>query len=130
MTNLATSRLLVALLAFIVLSACADFEGQEIGGNEHRAVMPSLRARVNFSREDSARTRFGLDIGLEGTRGEFDYNAGTNTVSIEGTPVSGTVDAEFTINRKDFGMIYKGKADNLINDLVVIKLSLKLKKKG
>jgi len=36
-----------------------------------------------------------------------------------------TVNAEFSINRKDFGLVYPGKADDLIRDLVVIKLSLK-----
>lgn len=36
-----------------------------------------------------------------------------------------TVDAEFAINRKDFGIVYAGKADDLIRDDVVIKLNLK-----
>ena len=35
------------------------------------------------------------------------------------------VDAEFAINRKDFGIVYAGKADDLIRDDVVIKLNLK-----
>ena len=35
------------------------------------------------------------------------------------------VDAEFAINRKDFGIVYAGKADDLIRDEVVIKLDLK-----
>ena len=39
--------------------------------------------------------------------------------------------AEFTINRKDFGIVYPGMANDLIRDDVVIKLSLKAaKKKG
>ncbi len=33
--------------------------------------------------------------------------------------------AEFVINRKDFGIIYPGKPDDLIKDEVVIKLTLK-----
>ncbi len=33
-------------------------------------------------------------------------------------------DAEFAINRKDFGMAYPGAADDLIRDDVVIKLSI------
>lgn len=36
-----------------------------------------------------------------------------------------TVEAEFAINRKDFGIVYAGKADDLIRDDVVIKLNLK-----
>lgn len=44
------------------------------------------------------------------------------TIAVEGDKAS--VKSEFSINRKDFGMAYDGKADNLINDLVVIKLDL------
>jgi polyisoprenoid-binding protein YceI len=38
------------------------------------------------------------------------------------------LDAEFKINRKDFGIVYAGRADNLIKDDVVIKLAIKAKK--
>lgn len=37
------------------------------------------------------------------------------------------VDAEFAINRKDFGMEYKGKADDLIRDDVAIELTIRSK---
>jgi polyisoprenoid-binding protein YceI len=36
-----------------------------------------------------------------------------------------TVNSEFAINRKDFGIVYAGKADDLIRDEVVLKLSVK-----
>jgi polyisoprenoid-binding protein YceI len=36
-----------------------------------------------------------------------------------------TVKAEFAINRKDFGIVYAGKSDDLIRDNVVIRLDLK-----
>ncbi len=36
-----------------------------------------------------------------------------------------TVNSEFAINRKDFGIVYAGKADDLIRDEVVIKLNLR-----
>jgi polyisoprenoid-binding protein YceI len=36
-----------------------------------------------------------------------------------------TVQAEFAINRKDFGINYPGKPNDLIRDNVVIKLDLK-----
>ena len=39
------------------------------------------------------------------------------------------VDAEFSINRKDFGIVYAGKADDLIRDDVVIKLDLESERK-
>lgn len=37
------------------------------------------------------------------------------------------ISAEFDINRKDFGIVYAGKADDLIRDEVVIKLDLEAK---
>lgn len=40
-----------------------------------------------------------------------------------------TVTAEFSINRKDFGIVYAGKADDLIRDDVVIRLNLKTDRK-
>jgi hypothetical protein len=33
--------------------------------------------------------------------------------------------SEFDINRKDFGIVYPGKPDDLIRDEVVIRLDLK-----
>lgn len=47
------------------------------------------------------------------------------TVSQDGDTV--TIKAEFDINRKDFGIIYAGKADDLIRDEVVIRLDLQAK---
>lgn len=38
------------------------------------------------------------------------------------------VDAEFAINRKDFGIVYAGKPDDLIKDDVLIKLEIRAKK--
>jgi polyisoprenoid-binding protein YceI len=38
--------------------------------------------------------------------------------------------AEFSIDRKDFGIVYPGMPDDLIRDLVVIKLSLSLPRQG
>lgn len=41
-----------------------------------------------------------------------------------------TVKAEFAINRKDFNILYTGRADDLIRDNVVIQLDLKAAPKG
>lgn len=49
------------------------------------------------------------------------------TIAVDGD--AATVKAEFFIKRQDYDIVYKGKADNLIKDEVVIKLDLKLKKK-
>jgi polyisoprenoid-binding protein YceI len=41
-----------------------------------------------------------------------------------------TVIADFAINRKEFGVVYPGKPDDLIADDVALKLELHAKKKG
>ena len=48
----------------------------------------------------------------------------TFPATIQVTSANVTVNAEFAINRKDFGLVYPGKADDLIRDGVVIKLSV------
>lgn len=40
------------------------------------------------------------------------------------------VDAEFAINRKDFGVVYPGMPDDLIKDDVLLKLKIHAKKAG
>ncbi len=45
------------------------------------------------------------------------------TIKVEADVVS--MASEFAINRKDFGIVYAGKADDLIRDEVVLKLSVK-----
>ena len=47
-------------------------------------------------------------------------------LKMEGKRVS--INAEFTINRKDFGIIYPGRPDDLIRDEVLLKLDVKYKK--
>jgi polyisoprenoid-binding protein YceI len=44
------------------------------------------------------------------------------SVSVEGDKAK--IHAKFDINRKDFGIVYAGKADDLIRDEVVIELKL------
>lgn len=62
--------------------------------------------------------------------GNFDLHGVKKSITfpatIHVTPESVTVDAEFSINRKDFGIVYAGKADDLIRDGVVIKLTIKV----
>lgn len=65
--------------------------------------------------------------------GNFDLHGVKKSIAfpatIKVTPDSVAVDAEFAINRKDFAIVYAGKADDLIRDGVVIKLSLKVSRK-
>lgn len=63
--------------------------------------------------------------------GNFTLHGQTKNISFPVT-VSQTgdlvkIDAKFDINRKDFGIVYAGKADDLIRDEVVIELKLEAK---
>ena len=60
------------------------------------------------------------DLELRGIRKSITFPA-----TIVVTPADVAVNSEFKINRKDFGIVYAGKADDLIRDDVVIKLDLK-----
>ncbi len=64
------------------------------------------------------------DLEMRGVKKSVKFPA---TITI--TPADVAVKAEFAINRKDFGIVYAGKADDLIRDDVVIKLDLKSAKK-
>jgi polyisoprenoid-binding protein YceI len=65
--------------------------------------------------------------------GNFDLHGVKKTISfpasIQITPDKVSVHAEFAINRKDWGITYAGKSDDLIKDGVVIKLSLDVPRK-
>lgn len=65
--------------------------------------------------------------------GNFDLHGVKKAISFPATiqlaADSVSVNAEFSINRKDFGIVYAGKADDLIRDGVVIKLTLKVPRK-
>jgi polyisoprenoid-binding protein YceI len=49
-------------------------------------------------------------------------------IAVAGDTVN--ADATFSINRKDFGLNYPGKVDDLIRDDVLVKLTIHAKKKG
>lgn len=52
----------------------------------------------------------------------------TFPATIAVTPNEASVDANFSINRKDFGINYAGAANNLIRDDVVLKLTIRANK--
>jgi polyisoprenoid-binding protein YceI len=64
------------------------------------------------------------DLELHGQKKTITFPA---TIKVAADTVE--VNAEFSINRKDFGILYAGKADDLIRDDVVIKLDLKTPRK-
>ena len=65
--------------------------------------------------------------------GNFDLHGVKKSISfpatIQITSANVSVNAEFAINRKDFNLNYPGKADDLIRDGVVIKLTLNVARK-
>jgi polyisoprenoid-binding protein YceI len=67
--------------------------------------------------------------GTQTVTGNFDLHGVTKSITFPATmqvaPDSVSVNAEFSINRQDFGLVYPGKADDLIRDGVVIKLTVK-----
>jgi polyisoprenoid-binding protein YceI len=64
--------------------------------------------------------------------GNLTLHGATKSVSfpatIAVTPGVASVDANFSINRKDFGINYAGAANNLIRDDVVLKLTIRANK--
>lgn len=54
----------------------------------------------------------------------------TFPAKIKAAPDAVDVDAEFAINRKDWGIVYAGAPDDLIKDQVLIKLTIRAKKSG
>lgn len=64
------------------------------------------------------------DLTLHGVTKSVSFPA---EIKINAEDVS--VSSEFAINRKDFGIVYAGKADDLIRDDVVIRLNLRTPRK-
>ncbi len=60
------------------------------------------------------------DLELRGVRKSITF---PSVITV--APADVSVESEFSISRKDFGILYPGKADDLIRDDVVIKLELK-----
>ena len=61
------------------------------------------------------------DLTIRGTKKSISFPA---KIAVDG---GFSLNAEFSINRKDFGIVYDGKADDLIRDGVVLKLALNSK---
>lgn len=68
-------------------------------------------------------------VGFYTVTGDFNLHGQTKSITfpakINVTDADVAVESEFSINRKDFGIVYAGKTDDLIRDDVVIRLNLK-----
>lgn len=60
------------------------------------------------------------NLELHGVKKSITFPA---TIAVDST--AATLNSEFAINRKEFGILYPGKSDDLIRDEVVIKLAIK-----
>ena len=78
---------------------------------------------ATFKSTSITKTDAGYDVTgnltLRGTTNAITFPA---EISVEGDTVK--TKAEFSINRKDFNIVYKGKPDDLIRDEVVIKFDI------
>lgn len=83
-----------------------------------------IAARIEASATAGATHTITGNFDLHGVKKAITFPA-----NIQLTPDQVKVNAEFAINRKDFGIVYAGKADDLIRDGVVIKLSLDVPRK-
>jgi polyisoprenoid-binding protein YceI len=82
---------------------------------------PTAKFRSTEIKKDGAGHTISGDLTLHGVTKRISFPA---TISATDTEVS--ANAEFSINRQDFGIAYPGMPDDLIRDLVVVKLSLNL----
>ena len=87
------------------------------------AKFPTATFESTEIKKEGERHTISGKLTLHGVTKQISFPA---TISASDTEVS--ANAEFSINRQDFGINYPGMKDDLIRDLVVIKLSLKLPK--
>lgn len=82
----------------------------------------------------STSVKKGGDKGTHTVTGNLTLHGVTKSIvfpaTIKAGPAGVDVDAEFAINRKDFGLVYPGKPDDLIRDDVVIKLTIRAQPKS
>ena len=85
--------------------------------------------KASFKSTALSKTDNGYDV-----QGELTLRGVTKAISFPATidlaDSKMTVQAEFSINRTDFNIVYKGKADNLIRPEVVIKFGITAEQKA
>lgn len=80
---------------------------------------------TSVTKKDAAEYTVAGNFTLHGVTKNITFPA---SVSKDGETVK--IHAKFDINRKDFGIVYPGKTDDLIRDEVVIELKLAAKSQG
>ena len=87
-----------------------------------KATFTSTKVESNTSGSGTHTITGNLD--LHGVKKSISFPA-----TIQITPENVSVTSEFAINRKDWSLLYPGKADDLIRDGVVIKLNVNAPRK-
>jgi polyisoprenoid-binding protein YceI len=85
------------------------------------AKFPTATFQSTEIKKDANQHTITGDLTLHGVTKRISFPA-----TIEASDSQVSANAEFSINRKDFGINYPGMQDDLIRDLVVIKLTLAL----
>lgn len=75
---------------------------------------------TRLEKRDGARYDVTGDLTLHGVTKSITFPA---DITVSGTTVD--VAAEFALNRKDFGIVYPGRPDDLIADAVLLKLAVR-----
>ena len=95
---------------------------------------PDFFAVEEFPRATFVSTAIAKSGGAYSVTGNLTLHGVTRSLNFPATigasEAEVTVNAEFAINRKDFGIVYPGKPDDLIADDVTLKLELHAKKKN
>lgn len=86
------------------------------------AKFPTATFKSSAIKADGAGFKIAGNLTLHGVTKRIEFPA---TVAIAGKDIKG--DAEFTINRKDFGIAYAGQQDDLIREGVVLKIHVAAK---
>lgn len=90
---------------------------------EHYPTITFHSTSVQPADVSAARYTVTGNLGLHGVTKAITFPA---TIRVQGSEV--TVESEFGINRKDFGVVYPGKPDDLIKDEVLVRLKLAAKR--
>ena len=90
---------------------------------EHFPTVRFQSSKIEAGGEASATHTVTGNLELHGVKKSIRFPA---TIAVSGDGVS--VKSEFGINRKDFGIVYPGKPDDLIKDEVLIRLNIVAKK--
>lgn len=127
----------IAGLSFEVNTTSVDMEKGKLDDTYHKKLTNHMLSPDFFDAEKFPKASF-TATSFKASKTENATHLVTGDLTIRGvkksisfpakikiTPEGITADTEFKINRGDFGVTYKGMADNLIKEEVLLKITLK-----